>query len=191
MRDELILNNLKLIYLVIKNLHLHYKTEDELQEYYDAGLEGLIIGAKKYDETKGMPSTYLYTCISNEIKKFITFKNTDKRKINYELNLSLNDVIYISSTGTNFYLEDVIPDLNVNLEKIVERNIEIENLLYLIKNKLSEKEQKVLNMYYGLNGYDEYTQKQIAIVFNTSITTIGTILYRIKRKLSEEYKKIR
>lgn len=189
MRDRLVLENLKLIYLVIKNLHLHYKTEDELQDYYDAGLEGLIIGSKKYDSSKGLPSTYLYSCISNEIKKFIKFKNTAKRKINYEFNLSLSETIHIAENGMNIFLEDVVYDPKVNVLEMVERNIEKEKIMYLIKNKLNEKEQIILSMYYGLNGYPECNQKQIAKIFNTSTTTIGTTIYKIKEKLKKEYAK--
>ena len=63
--EKLVTENLALIVLMIKKLNCKWETDDEYQNYYDYGLEGLIRGAKTYDESKGKVSTYLCSCIKN------------------------------------------------------------------------------------------------------------------------------
>ena len=46
MKNELIENNINLVYHVIKQLGLYNKLED----YYDVGLIGLVKAAKNFDE---------------------------------------------------------------------------------------------------------------------------------------------
>lgn len=46
MDEKLVTENMGLINLAIKRMHLTAKTEDDYQAYYDAGLEGLIRGHK-------------------------------------------------------------------------------------------------------------------------------------------------
>ena len=71
MKDEIILNNLGLIYKAMKDLHCQIRTEEEFEQYYYAGLFALIKASKTYDETKGK-SGYLYIYIKNAIKKQFT-----------------------------------------------------------------------------------------------------------------------
>ncbi len=47
--EKLVTDNLGLINLMIKKQNCKWETEDEFQNYYDYGLEGLIRGAKTYD----------------------------------------------------------------------------------------------------------------------------------------------
>ena len=97
--EELILNNLGLIYKVIKDLKCYWRTEDEFQDYYDAGLEGLIMGAKTYDGSS-KPSTYLYPCIKNMIiREFVTSEQL-KRRINKEIMVPLSEKISHESEDT-------------------------------------------------------------------------------------------
>ena len=77
--NSLIEEHKGLIYLAIKENHIYWKTEDEYQDYIDAGYDGLLQGIRTYDTTKGIkPSTYYYTCIKNEMIKVITLKNRKK-----------------------------------------------------------------------------------------------------------------
>ena len=89
--DDLVLNNTGLIIMVIKQLNIFPKTEDEFQEYFDYGMEEMIKGAKTYDKSKGIAeSTYLTICIKHEIMKCFKFKTT-KRRYNPYGEVSLDD----------------------------------------------------------------------------------------------------
>ena len=46
--DNLIITNQGLIGKAIKDLKCYWRTEDEFQDLYDAGMIGLIKGAKEY-----------------------------------------------------------------------------------------------------------------------------------------------
>lgn len=73
MHDELILNNIPLIKKCIKDMRLYWNTEDEFQDYYDAGLLGLINGAKTYNESKARQSQvhiYINVLELQLVKKF-------------------------------------------------------------------------------------------------------------------------
>lgn len=63
-RNNLIINNLGLIYLVIKKMKLSWNTDDEFQNYYDYGLDGLIKASKNYDTNQDTKfSSFACVCI--------------------------------------------------------------------------------------------------------------------------------
>ena len=79
-RDDLILDNVSLIYYVLKKMNL-YKNADE---YYDIGMIGLIKAADTFNESKGYTfSTYGISCIRSELLGYIRRQNSNKRKANY------------------------------------------------------------------------------------------------------------
>lgn len=186
--DSLIIENQKLIKFTIKKMNLSWKTEDEFQEYYDNGLIGLINGAKTYSIDKGKPSTYLYTCIKNEISKGITSKLHFKRVINYKYKLSLDEPLLLSNNGNDKMLSDVIPDPNINIEEDFEKKLEKEKLMYAI-DKLENKQDKLfLCDYYGLNGHKQLMAKEIEKKYKVSYTTVSNRLKRARESL-EKYLK--
>ena len=150
--DKLITENLSLIKLMIKKLNCQWKSDDEWQEYYDSGLEGLIKGAKTYDETKGAPSTYLCRCIKNQIMRCFCLKKMQKRYNPAGSDLSLNQCI---DDDEKSEFGDLIPDANVDIEKEIEQKLEYERVLNVINNLKNEKDKIALKMYYGLDGYQE------------------------------------
>ena len=55
-KEKLILDNINLIYMVLKKYNLY----NQLDEYYDIGMIGLVKGANTYSGDKGYKtSTYL------------------------------------------------------------------------------------------------------------------------------------
>lgn len=185
MDEKLVTENMGLIYLAIKQLHLNYKTDDEFQEYYDAGLEGLIKGAKKYDSETGFKqSTFLLVCIKNEIKKELYSKTMPKRFNPNGSDLSL-DYNFISDDEQSF--EDFIPDPNVNVELEVEKKIEVERLIQALNSLKNEKDKEAIKLYYGLDGYQECgTCEKVAKIMGV---TRNAVWLRIKRG-QEKLKKI-
>ncbi|MBQ6547303.1 MAG: sigma-70 family RNA polymerase sigma factor [Bacilli bacterium] len=169
MDDELVLNNIKLIYKCIKDMNCHYETEDEFQNYYDAGLEGLIRGAKTYDPTISKPSTYLYKCIKQEITKYFYTSEMDCRKINKIHKTSIDEVVYDNSDIT--YAE-IIPDPNTNIEQEIEDKIKIEAIVKCL-NFINDKDAMVIKKYFGLDGKEPMTIREIAKEMNISSSMVG------------------
>lgn len=180
LEEKLILENMALIRKVIKDLHLYWQTDDEFQEYYDVGLDGLIKGVRSYDETKGKISTWCIPCIKNEILHLVTKKNYKKNKNEYGRDISLNFTINEDSEKVTEY-GDLIPDLNTNIELEIEKKLEAERLLAAVNQLKNEKDKLVVKMYYGLDGYEPRMFREIAEQFCCSKSAIQ---FRAKRALS-------
>ena len=184
--DKLITENIPLIKLMIKKLNCQWKSDDEWQEYYDSGLEGLIKGAKTYDETKGTSSTYLCSCIKHAITRCFYSKSMPKRYNPAGSDLSLNQCI---DDDEKSEFGDFIPDITVDIEKETEQKLEYERVLNAINNLKNEKDKIVFKMYYGLDGYQELTYQQIADTFKVSRQAIYTRVGRATKNVQEYLEK--
>ena len=70
-KEKLILDNINLIYMVLKRYNLY----NQLDEYYDIGMIGLVKGANTYSGDKGYKaSTYLTSCI---LMKYLLIKENN------------------------------------------------------------------------------------------------------------------
>lgn len=188
--EKLVTENLALINLMIKKLNCKYETDDEYQNYYDYGLEGLIRGAKTYNESKGKASTYLCKCIANNIQRSFYLNSMPKRHNPAGPDLSLNYEVY-EGENINDYTEfgDLIPDPNVNIEEEVEKILQKENVLNAVNNLKIEKDKLVVKMYYGLDGYKECkSYDKIAKKFGVTRSAIYSRIERAKRQLKKELK---
>lgn len=172
-KEQLILENQGLIYKAIKDLHVYWTTDDEFDDYYHAGLIGLINGAKQYDSTISKKSTFLYVCIINSIKHHMIQRNTKGRFNPYGSNISLNKLV-----SEEDELLDLIPD-TTNLEEEMENQMEKEMLLKAVNNLPREKDQLVIKMYYGLDGYEELASyDKVAEVLGVSRSMVYTRYHR-------------
>ncbi len=184
--EKLILENISLIYKVIKGMNLYWKTEDEFQDIYDAGLEGLIRGAKAYDPTQTKAITYLSKCIKNNIVRNIYLSELDKRKVNKQYKISLDSKVPDSENTT---YADFISDPNVNVEEEIEKKLEIERLLIAIKNLKNEKDKIMLCEFYGVNGYKRLSLSELQEKYKVSRSCIGFRLSRAKKTLKKYLEK--
>lgn len=179
-RDKLIIDNIPLIYFVLKRLNV-YKDKND---YYSIGMIGLVKGAKLYDPDTGIkPSTYLYKCIYNEIINYIRRKSRDKR-IPQENFVSLSVPI-----ADNIELEDLIAD-DIDIEQDMiddERNKRI----YEEIAKLNYKEQVVIKSTFQLDGFTEMTQTELAKMLNVSQCQISRIRKKALIKLKVRLKDIK
>jgi len=172
-----------LIFLAIKNKHVYYKTEDEFQEYIDAGTDGLIKGIRTFDETKNVKeSTYVYKCIETEIKKRIYIRTLKK---NNEKVISLNTLI--ENSGNYEELMDFIPS-EVDIEKEVEDKLLGERLVEIIETLPIEKDQEVIKYVYGLDNHKKMNCSQIARLWGVNK---NAIISRKNRALGLLWKKVK
>ncbi len=162
--EKIILENQNLIYFVLKKMNLFEQSE----ELFDLGMIGLVKGAKNYDSSKGLPSTYLYICIRSEIQTYIRKKRHNTISLSTEL-------------GENLTLEDVIADSN-NFEE----DIEYRDLLDKIYQKfylLKETEKECLSYYFGLFNQKKETQMKISKRLNISTKTVNDNIKKAINKL--------
>ena len=178
--EELILNNLPLIKKVIKDMKLYWRTDDEFQDFYDAGVEGLIKGAKQYNSSISKPSTYLITCIRHEICKHLYLSECDKRKVHKETLVSLDKEVGNETTLADFLQSDI------NIEEEILKKLEIEKLLNTIDKCLTQRQKKYICKSYGLNGYKQKSFEAIAAEENCSRSNVYSIVKRAKKILKKQ-----
>ncbi|MEG2116678.1 MAG: sigma-70 family RNA polymerase sigma factor, partial [Clostridia bacterium] len=70
-----------------------------------------------------------------------------------------------------------------------ENNVEIE-MLYGIMDKLNSKEKYILKMRFGLFGFEEMTQKEVADILGISQSYISRLEKKIINKIKREFQKI-
>lgn len=152
--------NIGLVYMVVNKIKCKYDREDLISE----GMIGLFNGAKTYDKTKNIKlSTYLTTCIKNEISKYLIANGRYKRKSQEEA-ISLNGLV---GAEDDKELINII-EVDYNLEEHVLNKIEMENLLKNLDTYLTEREAIIIKGLYLIGK----SQKEIGKELNLSQTQI-------------------
>lgn len=176
--EKLILENEGLIGQVIKDLHCRFKNYDDYLEIYDAGMLGLIYGAKTYDGSS-KPSTYLYACIKNEIVKL--FQTRTRLK---EIPISkIYSLEYEYEEGT---LEDIIA-IDYDLEANIIRDETAKEVKYVV-SKLKPYHQEILKLHFGID-CEPHTLRQLAQKYNCSHQNIYRIYGIAKKHFIKEWRK--
>lgn len=173
-RNKLIEHNLRLVVFLSKK---YDNTMYDLEDLVSIGTIGLIKGVKTYKPHKNIKlATYASRCIDNEILMFL--RKNKRRKVE----LSFEDSINLDSDGNELHLEDVLgTDENI-VEKEYEDMVDKECLKKEIDN-LPDRDKEILSLRYGLNGKDEYTQKEVADMLGISQSYISRIEKKAIKRL--------
>ena len=175
-KSKLIEHNLRLVMYIAKRFE---SNKLDLQDLVSVGSIGLIKAVDSYKLDKNIKlATYASRCIENEILMYL-------RKVNKTINdVSLDDVLSGDDDGNNLTIGEIIPD-----DKLAYEEIELKDQKsYLLRAILSlnEREKHIMCMRYGLNGYEEQTQKEVADTMNISQSYISRLEKKILNKLKNE-----
>ena len=173
-RAKLIEHNLRLVVFLSKK---YENTGLDLEDLVSIGTIGLIKGVNTYKLDKNIKlATYASRCVDNEILMFLRKNKKRKGEVSFEDSLSYD------AEGNELHLEDILgtePD-------IVTKGIEAETekyLLYKEINKLNDRDKQIMILRYGLFGYEEMTQKDVAEVLGISQSYISRIEKKIIKRL--------
>lgn len=182
MQEQLIMDNHNLVYHILQKMNLY----NQLDEYYDIAVIGLIKAAKNYDETKQINfSTFAGKCIRNEILLYLRQQQSNRLKANYNT-ISLEKTVF-EENGNKILLIDKIPG-NVNIEQELINNEKIIHLYKAISN-LSDSERFIIEHSYGLNNKKILRQKQLAEIIGQSQANVSRIIKKIFKKIKQEMEK--
>jgi len=175
-KSKLIEHNLRLVMYIAKKFE---NNRLDMQDLVSVGSIGLIKAVDSYKLDKNIKlATYASRCIENEILMFL-------RKANKSINdLSLDDGLVNDEEGNSLSLGEMIPD-----DKSITDEMELnDQKIYIINaiKELNDREQKIMCMRYGLNGYDELTQKEVADTMNISQSYISRLEKKILNKLKKD-----
>lgn len=177
-RRELIEHNLRLIAHIVKK---YEHKVDEVDDLISIGTIGLIKGVDSYSFKKDTKlTTYCARCIENEILMYFRSNKKNKR------NVSLNETIGFDKEGNEITFLDILktPDPEYALKVHNDNNLKD---LQVYMNVLTKREREIIEKRYGLNNYDETTQKDIASKLNISRSYVSRIEKRALTKMLREF----
>ena len=173
-RNKLIEHNLRLVVFLAKK---YESTGYELEDLVSIGSIGLIKGIETYKPDKNIRlATYASRCIANEILMYI--RKNKKRKTE----VSLEDALNYDAEGNELHLEDI---LGTEGDLVFDEFSEKENKITLSNelSTLSDREKLIMTLRYGLNGTDDYTQKEVAEMLGISQSYISRLEKKVVKKL--------
>ena len=175
-RDKLILHNMRLVAHIAKKYG-----KNDLDDLISIGSIGLIKGVESYSSDKGTTlATYLARCIENEI--LMTLR-ANKRCAN---TVHLQNKLGVDNDGNEYTLMDVLAIKEESVFHQAELSILKQNLLKIIKEHLSEREQKIILMRYGLEENSiPMTQLETAKKLGISRSYISRIESRALEKIRQ------
>jgi RNA polymerase sporulation-specific sigma factor len=177
-RNKLIEHNLRLVAHIVKKYESSRNDTDDL---ISIGIIGLIKGIDTYSYKHGTKlTTYCARCIDNEI---LMYFRSDKKN---SKNISIDEKVGFDKDGNEITFMDILktpkPDFAEDIH--IKNNIE---LLSKYINILSDREKTIIYKRYGINGYDELTQKEIAKELGISRSYVSRIEKRALTKLLREF----
>ena len=151
-----------------------------LEDLISIGTIGLIKGISTYRRDKNIKlATYCSRCIENEILMYIRKIAAQKAEI------SLDEPINMDYDGNELLLSDILG----TDENIVTGRLEDDVDLHLLRQALQDlpqREREIICMRYGLCGFRELTQKEVAQKLGISQSYISRLEKRIMQRLKKE-----
>ena len=179
-REKLINHNMRLVAHVVKK----YSGSAETDDLISVGSIGLIKAINTFQEGKGTQlATYTARCIENEILMLLRASKKHKNDI------SLSDTVGADKDGNELTLMDLLCEKEDTVFAKVDKSIERDKFLALLKSVLTEREYTVLCLRYGLKGEVTYAQREVAKFLKISRSYISRIERKAIEKLRETVKK--
>ena len=166
-RDCLIIRNLRLVAYIARK----YNTGDrDLDDLISIGTIGLIKGIDSFDESKNIRlATYAARCVENEL---LMMMRSDKKT---SRDMYLYDSIGSDKEGNEINLLDIIEYEDEDVVERIMKDGYIMKLDWVMKRVLTNREYDVIQLRYGLNGNDEWTQREIAEKYGISRSYVSRI----------------
>ena len=173
----LIEHNLRLVVYIAKRFE---NTGIGLDDLTSIGTIGLVKAINTYKADKNIKlATYASRCIENEILMYI------RKCSNRRVEISIDEPLNTDWDGTELLLSDVLGTDEDEIYKDLENN-EDRKIIYEAISKLSKREQTIIKLRFGLDGGEEYTQKEVADMLGISQSYISRLEKKIMKRLKKE-----
>ena len=179
-KDKLIEHNLRLVAHIAKR---YANNEQELDELISIGSIGLIKAINSFKEEKNFKiSTYASRCIENEVLMYLRANKKTKSEV------SMNTIIGTDKDGNDMELADTLENNSKDAIDTLYNKMVANQVSEYINTKLPKREQYIMELRYGLNGYDQKTQQQIADELGISRSYVSRIETKVQNKLKKSIK---
>lgn len=177
-KETLITRNLRLVVYIAKK---YDAPGTNIEDIISIGSIGLIKAVNTFCPERNIKlATYASRCIENEILMYLRKYSGVKNEI------SIDEPLNVDWDGNELLLSDVLgtdfDEISVGLEAEDEKK----TLLALVDN-LSPREREIMCMRFGLGGYTELTQKEVADRLGISQSYISRLEKRILSKLKTNF----
>ena len=149
-REKLIIHNLRLVVYIAKKFET---AGGSVEDLISIGTIGLIKAVNTFCPERNIKlATYASRCIENEILMFLRKTATLRNEV------SIDEPLNIDWDGNELLLSDVLGSDGDEVGRGVEQEDE-RNLLKQLVTDLPVREKQIMEMRFGMGGYQEYTQK--------------------------------
>lgn len=177
-RNKLIEHNLRLVAHIVKKFE---NTGEDMEDLISIGTIGLIKGIESFSPDKGTKlATYAARCIENEILMHLRALKKVKKDV------SLHDPIGQDKEGNEISLIDILEAESEDVIEYIQLHMELDKMKKYF-SILDEREREVIIYRYGLNNYQELTQREVAKKLNISRSYVSRIEKRALMKVFHEY----
>ena len=177
-RTKLIEHNLRLVAHIVRKYYTSYRTPDDL---ISIGSLGLIKAIDSFNCENGARfATYAAKCIQNEILMFFR----SQKKLACEV--SINETIDIDRDGNPLTYIDIISCEDTIAEDL-DIKLHTQYAYRLIRDILSEREQQILILRYGLTGKPPKAQREVADMLGISRSYVSRIEKKALAKIKESF----
>lgn len=176
-KQLLIEHNLRLVVYIARRFE---NTGVGLEDLISIGTIGLIKGISTYRRDKNIKiATYCSRCIENEILMHI------RKTAGQRVEVSLEEPINMDYDGNELLLSDILGTEENVVTGRLEDDVDLAVLRHAL-HQLPERERQIILMRYGLEGYQELTQKEVAQMLGISQSYISRLEKRIMSRLRKE-----
>lgn len=179
-KEKLIIHNLRLVVYIARKFE---STPTAIEDLISIGTIGLIKAVNTFRPERNIKlATYASRCIENEILMHL-------RKISSRRNeISIDEPLNTDWDGNELLLSDVLGSEPDEVGREIEQDDERHQLNIFVRG-LPPRERQIMEMRFGMNGYPEYTQKQVADTLGISQSYISRLEKRIIVKLKKQIEK--
>ncbi|WP_423734741.1 RNA polymerase sporulation sigma factor SigE [Alkalibacillus haloalkaliphilus] len=180
-KSMLIEHNLRLVVYIAKKFE---NTGIHIEDLISIGSIGLIKAVNTFNPEKKIKlATYASRCIENEILMYLRRNNKRKTEVSFD------EPLNVDWDGNELLLSDVLGTEEDIITKDLESTVD-KTLLKSALSTLNGREKQIMEMRFGLSGYEEQTQKDVADQLGISQSYISRLEKKIIRRLKREFNKM-
>lgn len=180
-KEKLIIHNLRLVVYIARKFDA---AGAGLEDLISIGTIGLIKAVNTFCPGRNIKlATYASRCIENEILMYLRKTSTLKTEI------SIDEPLNIDWDGNELLLSDVLGSDGEEISRGIEQEDE-RGLVKTLVAKLPPREKQIMQMRFGLGGYREYTQKEVATSLGISQSYISRLEKRIIHRLKKDIERV-
>jgi len=177
-KEILIERNLRLVAHIAKK---YQNVDEDMEDLISIGTIGLIKAIGTFDAGKGRLATYACRCIDNELLMMLRAKKKTSREV------SLYEPIGTDKEGNEISLLDVIEQQQTDIVDEMELCENIRKMFVYLDECLTEREQTIIRLRYGLLTGKEMTQCEIGEYLGISRSYVSRIEKKALEKLHQRF----